>query len=903
MAAPTLCGCCGGIAVAAPSANYARFGLDLVTLRAGGYWSYRDSLIARLSSSNHGSLADLKSRDPAVDFSIALIDAWASAGEVLSFYAERLGNETLLSTAQERLSLHMLSDLVGYRPPPGVAASARLAFTMSQAPGAPHKVKLPSGLKVQSTPGPDETPVLFETSAAIEARPAWNAMRPRLAATQVLKAETTELYLTGTRTGLKPGDGLYFVDDGGADIFARIAAVALLPADPAKDPDRPDLTRLALVPLAKAPLVVGIAAPPLPAAPKFPPALAGVLGSSLDASKVDELLAAANLTEPALFDPLSGSDPPPRRVLVFRAKAGTFGKTAPGYDTLPDALTSAVIPVYTVSGGVVVSASPTSGPYAGLASSWADSAALDLLKAANNYVYLDHVVEGVSAGGVDSAGSAVALVDGDTWGLYHAVAVNETAISEFAITGKCTRIALDSDTGFGQLTIRGTTAWVAGEWLDLPLAPLTEPLRGGTTVIPLDGFQPGLQPGQLLALTGKLADGVDAPVAKQAEIAAVAHLMSPGGLTTITLASPLRHDFDRRELRLNANVAVATHGESRFEILGSGGSAAPFPTFAAKQGPLTFVSADVPGGGKPELTLRVNGIAWKEAPNLLDAGPSDRVYTLQLDESGKPRIGFGNGQGGALPAAGQDNITLAFRTGIGLGGRVAAGQLNMLMSRPLGLDGVTNPLSSEGGADPVGIDALRAELPLYCRTLDRVVSLTDFADFALAYAGITKARAERVKVPGLVSPGVALTVAGERAALVPPGSDLYENLRKALCDSGIPFARFMLRDFRLTYFHLAARLVIEPERIAEDVLAAAEQAVRDQFSFERRDFAEMVYDSQVVTVLQETPGVTAVMLDRLYTGSVAQKLAMLPAGPASATAGAELLILHPGPLDWLEIEP
>ena len=48
---------------------------------------------------------------------------------------------------------------------------------------------------------------------------------------------------------------------------------------------------------------------------------------------------------------------------------------------------------------------------------------------------------------------------------------------------------------------------------------------------------------------------------------------------------------------------------------------------------------------------------------------------------------------------------------------------------------MTNPLASEGGADPVGIDALRGELPL-SRTLDRVVSLTDFADFALTYSGV-----------------------------------------------------------------------------------------------------------------------------------------------------------------------
>ena len=116
MAGPSICGCCGGLAVTAPSASFARAGLKQVPLRAGGYWSYRDSLIARLTTSEYGPLAELKSRDSTVDFSIALIDAWSTTGEVLSFYAERLANETLLPTAQERLSLHMLAELVGYRP-------------------------------------------------------------------------------------------------------------------------------------------------------------------------------------------------------------------------------------------------------------------------------------------------------------------------------------------------------------------------------------------------------------------------------------------------------------------------------------------------------------------------------------------------------------------------------------------------------------------------------------------------------------------------------------------------------------------------------------------------------------------------------------------------------------------
>lgn len=895
MASPAICGCCGGLAVTAPNASFARAGLAQVPLRAGGYWSYRDSLIARLTTAEYGPLADLKSRDPAVDFSIALIDAWSITGEVLSFYAERLANETLLPTAQERLSLHMLAGLVGYRPSPGVAASAKLAFTMAQAPGAPRVVELPSGIKVQSTPGPGEDPVLFETGAAIPARPAWNAMRPQLATVQPLLATTTQLYLGGTQTGLKPGDALFYGADNATSVFARITAVTPLPANPAQDPDRPDLTLLQIVPLGTSPVEMGIAGAPLSFLPNYPPALAAVLGDTIDAGELTELLAAEGIGEEALFDPLAAADPPIKRVLAFRASAGTFGKTAPALATLPAALTG-TIPVYgTDDDGNVVIVDTIDGPYSDRTPmTWADSGTLEQLDTSENYVFLDRVVEGVGAG------SAVALVDGDVWGIYMAQAVTEIAVSDFAITGKCTRIKLHDDTGFAQLSIRGTTAWMTGEWLDLPPAPLFAKLPAGTDTIALDGFRPGLQPGQLLALTGLLADGIDAPAAEHATIAEVEHLMTPGGRTTITLAAGLTQDFDRRALRINANVAPATHGETRFEILGSGGSRTAYPVLAARQGPLTFISAEVPGGGQPELTLRINGIAWHEAPDLLDAGPADRIYTLALDETGKPRIEFGDGLEGALPPAGQDNITLDYRVGLGLGGRVKAGQLDTLLSRPLGLEGVRNPLPSEGGADPVGVDALRAELPLYCRTMDRVVSLSDFADFALTYAGIAKARAERVKIPGLPAPGVALTVAGEMGAPVPASGDLHQMLRKALAGSGIPFARFALRDFRLSYFRLAAKLVPHPDHVADDVLAAAEAALRAAFGFDARDFAQTVYDSQVITVLQEVPGVVAVMLDRLYTGAAPQRQAMLPAASATDTLGAELLLLHPGPLDWLE---
>lgn len=894
MAGPAICGCCGGLAVSAPSASFARAGLGNVTIRTGTYWSFRDSLLARLTSAEFGPLADLKSRNPAVDFSIALIDAWATVGDVLSFYNERLASETLLGTARERLSLLMMAELIGYVPGPGVAASAKLAFTLSTASGSPARVDLPSGIKVQSMPGPDEKPVLFETSAPVVVRPAWNAMRPELGALQPLLATINSLYLAGVRTGLKAGDALFFTADDGTKVFARITAVTPLPADPAADPDRPDLTRLTLIPLSTSPVASSVPAEPADPAPDYPPELDAVLGSSLDAAELTELLAAEGIEEEALFEPLAAADAPPQRVLLLRASAGTFGKTAPSLDTLPAALTGST-PIYDTSGGAVTIVDTVEGPYSKRTkATWADEGTLEWGTTDGNYVFLDRVVEAIAEG------STLILADSGTWGVYRVEEAVETAVAEFAITGKSSRLKLDTTDGFDKLSIRGTTAWAVSEWIDLPLAPLDDPIRVGTTVIALEGFRPGLQAGQLVALTGTLADGLEAPAAELASIASVTHLMEPGAGTTITLAAGVTRDFDRRALRINANVAPATHGETRFEILGSGGSRMPYPTFKARQGPLTYVSADTPRGVRPELTLRVNGIAWKPVPDLLEAASDSRVFTLALDEAGKPLIGFGDGNRGAMPSAGQDNITLDYRIGLGLSGRVKAGQLNMLMSRPLGLEGVTNPLPSEGGADPEDLEDLRENLPGYCRTLDRVVSLDDFAAFALNIGGIAKARAERVKVPGLPAPAVAVTVAGEKGAAVPEGGDLYGTLHKALMDWGIPFARFMLRDFRLTYFRLAARIVVDPDFLATDVLVAAEAALRTEFGFEARDFAQTVYDSQVITVLQQVPGVSAVLLDRLYTGSTAGHEAKLPAARATVTQGAELLLLHPGRLDYLE---
>src|ERR1700758_4447482 len=130
------CGCCGGVGVMTPQQENNPPGQSAISDRIGTWATFKDSMLARLSSSDYPALAPLKTRDND-DFSIALLDASAVMLDILTFYQERLANESYLRTATQLRSLTELSRLIGYQPAPGVASSVYLAFTLSSAPGLP----------------------------------------------------------------------------------------------------------------------------------------------------------------------------------------------------------------------------------------------------------------------------------------------------------------------------------------------------------------------------------------------------------------------------------------------------------------------------------------------------------------------------------------------------------------------------------------------------------------------------------------------------------------------------------------------------------------------------------------------------------------------------------------------
>jgi hypothetical protein len=469
--------------------------------------------------------------------------------------------------------------------------------------------------------------------------------------------------------------------------------------------------------------------------------------------------------------------------------------------------------------------------------------------------------------------------------------------------------------------LRDTVVFAQSEELTLAERPITEPVYGDEIVLdylvenleeekPLifSGKPPGqaevlvaddaqlvLSPGDLLEVQGqptsqtgglflwrfKTNDGFEGVISLEpesetliwhepnddadtiSEVVFIKAVSDDGEHTTIVLISPLTNLYDRASLTISGNVVGATHGETvKEEILGSGDGALTNQRFKLKKRPVTYVSASTPSGAEGTLEVRVNGILWKEVQSLYGLSPHNQSYVVRMDNDTSAWVIFGDGISGARLPTGSENVKATYRNGIGLDGEVDANSLSLLKTRPRGIRSVNNPVAAGGSADPEVLDDARANAPLTVLTLDRLVSLMDFEDYARAFAGIGKAQATDIWRGQTHL--VHLTVASASGSPIETSSDLYLNLVASMEGSYDPRHTFFVADYERLEFNARAKVLIDPRYVAEDVLAAVRSALETKFSFEGRSLGQSVTAAEIITAIHSVEGVIAVDLDALY---------------------------------------
>jgi hypothetical protein len=890
------CGCCEGAHALTPAVLDNPAGASTLRYRVGTQAAFLATMRAGAAASP--ALAGLRAR-PLDDPAAALLDAWACTLDVLAFYSERIANEGFLRTATETGSLVDLAVLVGYQRAPGRAASAWLAFTLEDTVGAPPLVPIPTGTKVASLPGPGELPQTFETLAELDARPEWNALRARAGVPAPPVAGATRLHLAGTVTELRPGDTLLVAGreraaSSSSDRWALRTVRAVVPLPEAgvtrvewDEPlagHLPDAADARVHVLRQRAALFGNNAPDWRNLPEDIQKHYYDTGIFIGAAT--ELAAAAQPGGGIVAEQ-------PGHGIIFPPAVPTDW---PGFDQVGGGATLELDAVYPRigAGGWLALVAPTRTELFQVVAAVADAGADFGLTSKTTLVTLDHTVPTTFNG---TRRTSVVLADSQQ------LELADAPLTE-PVQGDAIELAAPAPA-----LPPGRALLVSGR---RPLLRVAEEVWGLALALP-GGGSVALHPGDSLTVTGPSTDHADgthtwpvqlgeqagtvlvadgevefppAPATAEVvtELAAVGEPAAAGPtVTSIALAARLAGAYDRGSLVVAANVAAASHGETRTEVLGSGDATVAFQRFRLAQSPLTYVAAAGPGGVASTLQVVVDGVRWSELPTLDGAAPGDRVYVVRIDGDSRVTVTFGDGVTGARLPTGDANVSATYRVGTGLPGMLPAGRLTLPMTRPLGLRSVTNPLPTGLAADPDALELLRRNAPNAALALDRVVSLTDYADFARATAGIAKASAtwrlvDQVQV-------IELVVAGDAGQTV--DQDARDALQAALAAAGDPHQRVVISDAEQVGFGLSATLFTEPDRPPGTVRAAATTALLAAFGFEARDLGQAVTASEVMAAAQAVPGVVAVTLNDLET--------TISAGPG------QLLTLDPGGLTLVEV--
>jgi predicted phage baseplate assembly protein len=972
------CGCCEGTQILTPVSTVNRPGLDALVYRAGTYGSFFETMKARLGSMSvqltnpDGTPGDtlqpllgLTTRDSS-DPSIALLDGWATVGDVLTFYQERIANEGYLRTATERRSVLELARLVGYALRPGVAASVFLAYTLDDNQTDP--VTIAAGAASQSIPGPGELPQTFETSDDLLAHAEWNNLQVRLTQPVNITFDTAltvdTIYVSGTSTNLKTGDSIMLLfndtdkflpnDNGQLPVMRRVSSVesqfdknltliqlvaldpinlqaltalalfmnsvnAVIATSPLQTREQGDILQLAEGWLMQAYLGVPPAAAtwtttllPFNPATDFPAAWGPFLATMTALGLVPKAPPPPPptppppfTTDPSLFvNPLLlpqklqaasslqltrdlsttfalGADVHPQLLLTFAPQLkDTF------YQAWQNAVVNATPPVLQGIYAFRVEA-PLFGGSVPKPMTFVDGVLQPQPNwlewplsgdEANNNMFLDQAYDAILPSSYvliqQASGSSMSRA------LMPVSAVETVQRTAYGISAKTTELTLADNwrsVGAGEdiSTLRPVLVYGQSEQLTLLDAPIPDDVSG--TSIPLDQIYSELTSGRWVIFSGERTDipGVTGVVGTELlMIAGLTQFVDPTlpGDTTHTvlqLATTTAYHYKRDNLTIYGNVVKATHGATKNEVLGSGDGTQALQSFTLKQPPVTFVSASTPAGAASTLQIYVNNVEWEETDSLAGLGSKDREFITQTDDNANTTAIFGNGVEGSRLPTGVQNITSIYRSGIGQPGNVDAGQISLLQTRPLGVKSVTNPLAASGGADKEAIDLARENAPLAVMSLDRLVSVQDYADFTRTFAGIGKAASVRL------SDGrrelVYITIAGADDIPIDTTSDLYRNLLIALGEYGDPALPVAVDLRELVALVLSVNVALEAGYLWDPVAEAIRAAVLDAFGFQKRSLGQPALLSELIALIQNIDGVD--YLDVLAFGGIPEKQA------------------------------
>ena len=826
-------GTCGDSAQA-PADPVNPAGLTQIAYRVADFAGFRAALLAPLAGEQQ-----LTTWAPGPgDLGLQVLEWWAYLGDILTFYNERIANNSYLRTAAGQPgpqgSAAALARLLGYLPAPAITATGVIAAIRGTG-AANVNLVIPAGLQITSTPTADAPAQLFEageTGQFTGPSDGLIGLPPDLAlfGSAAPSAQTSQgsVLLAGHVT-VTPGEHLVLVERGWDGTTPQWAVVTADSAVTQTDPNGAGNTLVTL----ESTYWQGITGDPTAVPPPATPQASDYQLQRATATALLWALAAGGSTNSAATAPAPSAA---SAALTLTVPLATVVRSAaPGDNVL-----------FTGSPG------GAAGP-------------IQLLAQVTGYA--EEVIQlPATALNITAAQPGVNVyLPRTNLTISVATAAKDVQALQSALTAS-TLGGISMHYGFRDV----------GELIPTPATMLgTLPL---TVTVPA-----GLTP-------------PEGPVGLQdANGAGLIVTTSPGetaGTVTLNQADGASGDLDSplsAPIRLLANLVQVSRGATvPSEILGDGDPTAASQVFVLRHSPLIYMPPTQPGSGPvSSLTVSVDQVPWQEVRAFAGQAPDATVYVTTQLADGSTQVRCGDGINGARLPLGIGNVIATYRYGMPAP-PPPAGQLSTLLQPQPNLGAARNPVDITPGTDPESASQTAAVAPGTVALLSGVasatpplISLDDCQQLAATVSEVTRVRAYWTWDADLQCPAITAYVGseGSTAAAVTEVNELFGS---GACRVPLSAAPAVSVDLALSCELLCS--AGSTQSAIENAVANALTGSSGLFSPSRMPIGQRLYRSQVEAALM-VGGVVTVL------GLCVQRAA--PAGGSPRT-GLGDAVLDPG---------
>lgn len=270
------------------------------------------------------------------------------------------------------------------------------------------------------------------------------------------------------------------------------------------------------------------------------------------------------------------------------------------------------------------------------------------------------------------------------------------------------------------------------------------------------------------------------------------------------------------------------------------------------------------------VTLTVNSITYTQVPYLIDYQNYDPVFSTYTSADGVTYVLFGDNVSGRIPPV-NAQITATYRIGGGTAGNVGANTIKYILTN--GASGLSvlnqssggNTGAASGGGDYESTDAIRVNAPLSLRSLERAVSLSDYANLCIK-GGAAKAVAIAdvyTSVTVYFSPFGDKGVTGDGVTPSNVFNNTVTSLKAYLSDKIPANTTITFQPPSYVDVYIDADITVLPQYKQSLVLSEVTAKLDTLFQFDNVIFADRVTLNDVTSAVNSVAGVAYVETKKL----------------------------------------